>query len=185
MTAIFNLLNKLHLPLSEVGEDGISTYLFAILAAIAGFISLKSGRLISRRAPIKECKVKITFQGKNMEFCGFSDSGNLVKDPISGKAVIIVDREIASKAIPICDFDLFKRGIPPNHLPLSRLRLIPINTANGKGVLVAATPEKTVIECINSKKSIFFETDALFAPSEIGMCAEGYTAIVPHEILKP
>ena len=45
MTAIFNLLNKLELPLDLIGEDSVSTYLFAILAAIAGVISLKSGHV--------------------------------------------------------------------------------------------------------------------------------------------
>ena len=36
MTAIFNLLNRLELPIDSVGEDGISPYLFAILAIISG-----------------------------------------------------------------------------------------------------------------------------------------------------
>ncbi len=185
MTAIFNFLNKLDLPLSDIGEDGISTYLFAILAAIAGFISLRSGEIISRRAPIRECKLYITFQGREIELSGFSDSGNLVKDPISGRAVIIVDRDTVAKSLPIEEFDEFKSRKPSAKLPFGALRLIPINTAGGRGLLVAALPEKTVIEYAHRKKRVSFEVDALFAPSEIGKSAEGYTAIVPQEILKP
>jgi len=185
MTAIFNFLNRLDLPLSDIGEDGISTYLFALLAAIAGFISLRSGELISKRAPIKECKVKITFQGQEIELLGFADSGNLVKDPISGKAVIIVDKETVAKSLPIVEFDMFKQGKATEKLPFGCLRLIPINTAGGKGLLVAALPEKTVIEYEHRNKSLSFEVDTLFAPSEIGKSAEGYTAIVPQEIFKP
>lgn len=185
MTAIFNFLNRLDLPLSDIGEDGISTYLFALLAAIAGFISLRSGELISKRAPIKECKVKITFQGQEIELLGFADSGNLVKDPISGKAVIIVDKETVAKSLPIVEFDMFKQGKATKNLPFGCLRLIPINTASGKGILVAALPEKTVIEYEHRKKRLSFEVDTLFAPSEIGKSAEGYTAIVPQEIFKP
>ena len=54
MTAIFNLLNKLDLPLENITADGISTYLFAILAAAAGFISLTSGQVIAKRSNIRE-----------------------------------------------------------------------------------------------------------------------------------
>ena len=185
MTAIFNFLNRLELPLSNVGEDGISTYLFAIIAAIAGFISLRSGELISRRAPIKECRIKIVFCGKEIELLGFADSGNLVKDPLTGKAVVIVDRNAVSDRIPIEEFDAFREGKASQLIFSGKLRLIPINTAGGNGILVAAVPEKTVIEYTQGKNCLSFETDVLFAPSEIGKSAEGYTAIVPQEILKP
>ncbi|MBQ8407746.1 MAG: sigma-E processing peptidase SpoIIGA [Clostridia bacterium] len=181
MTAIFNLLNKLNLPLDGIEEDGISTYLFAILAAIAGLISLRSGEVVSRRAPIKECILKITLDGKQACFRGLSDSGNLVKDPISGRSVIIVDRSVLQKITDISRFDRFQHGEAPD----TALRLIPINTAGGRSVLVAIRPQQITAEAVrkNGKKTSF-ELDALIAPSDLGSSAEGYNAIIPSEILK-
>ena len=82
MTAIFNLFNRLDLPIDAIKADGFSTYAFAILAAIAGFISLKSGQIISKKGSIKECKVTVRFCGKDIEFSGFADSGNFVNGTV-------------------------------------------------------------------------------------------------------
>ena len=66
MTAVFNLLNRLDLPLDRIDGDGISTYMFALLALIAGIISLRSGQLISRRANVKECRLNLTIGEKSL-----------------------------------------------------------------------------------------------------------------------
>ena len=185
MTALFNLLNKLDLPLELVGEDSISTYLFAVLAVISGIISLKSGEVISRRAPIKECRVSVKFCGKNFEFLGLSDSGNLVRDPISGKAVIFVEREIIERQQSLSFIDEFLKG---NHIPDSpckNIRIISLKTASGASVAVAALPEEIRAEFENKNgKTVAVELDAMISPCDIGSNANGYTAIVPSEIIK-
>ena len=185
MTALFNLLNKLDLPLELVGEDSISTYLFAVLAVISGIISLKSGEVISRRAPIKECRLSVKFCGKDFEFLGLSDSGNLVRDPISGKAVIFVERAIIERQQSLVFLDEFLKGnfIPDS--PCKALKIIPLKTASGASVAVAALPEEIRAEFENKKgKTVSVELDAMISPCDIGSNANGYTAIVPSEIIK-
>lgn len=185
MTAIFNLLNKLNLPLNLVEADGISTYLFAALALIAGIISLKSGQIISRRAPIKECKLHIRFCGKDFEFLGFSDSGNLVRDPITGKPIIFVDRSTIEKQLPLDFLDRFAEGKLDRDAPCKNLRIIALRTAAGSSIAVAAAPESIFIEHQDKNgKTITGELSALISPTEIGKSAQGYTAIVPAEIIK-
>lgn len=184
MTAIFNLLNRLNLPLGDIETDGISTYLFAALAAIAGLISLGSGELISRRSAVKECLLTVTIDGKTLTLRALSDSGNLVKDALSGKAVILIDRAELSKITDLKQFDDFSRGIEPDPLKIRGLRLIPINTASGRGMLVAALPDKLTAEITTKKGSSSIELDALIAPSDIQNSAAGYSAIIPAEILK-
>ncbi len=185
MTAIFNLLNKLDLPLDLVEEDGISTYLFAALALIAGIISLKSGQIISRRAPIRECRLYIRFCGKDFEFSGFSDSGNLVRDPLTGKPVIFVERELIEKEQSLDFLDKFADGELDRDAHCKNLRLISLRTATGTSLAVAAQPEKIRVEFEDKKgKSVSFELNALISPTSIGKSAEGYTAIVPSEIIK-
>ena len=185
MTAIFNLLNRLDLPLEGIEEDGISAYMFAILAAVAGFISIRSGDLISRHSTAKECKLTIRYNDRELSLVALSDSGNLVKDPISGKYVIIIDRQEMSKLTDLSIFDSYTAGIVPDTPAASGLRLIPINTAGGRGLLCAAIPQKLSVEFTTKKNKMFKnDLDALIAPTDIGRSAKGCAAIVPAELLK-
>ncbi len=185
MTAIFNLLNKLDLPLDQIEADGISTYMFAILAIIAGIISLKSGEFISRRSSVMECKLTITFCKKKFEFFGFSDSGNLVRDPISGKAVIFIDRKVLEKEMPISFMDDFIKGKIDPYSPCRNIRLISYKTASGSTIAAAVMPDSINAEFIDKKgKNVSISLDALISPCEIGSGAGGYNAIIPAEIIK-
>ncbi len=185
MTAIFNLLNKLDLPLDAVEADGISTYLFAALALAAGMISLGSGKVISRRAAVKECRLHIVFCGKDFTFCGLCDSGNLVREPISGKAVIFLDRATIEKKQSLTFLDEYINGSLPQNAPCKTLRIITYKTASGTGVAAAASPESIRAELEDKKgRTRSLELDALICPRDIGKSAQGYDAIIPAEIIK-
>ncbi len=186
MTAIFNFLNRLDLPLDGIDGDGISTYLFAIVAAAAGIISLRSGELISRRSSVRECKITLTVCGNTVTLPAMSDSGNLLKDPLSGKSVVLIDKNELSKLTDISVFEAFLRGEAPHpQNGLKGLRIIPINTAAGRSALCAAIPDRLSVEITSKKKqTLTLDLNSLIAPSDIGQSAEGYRAIVPSEILK-
>lgn len=185
MTAIFNLLNRIDIPLSLVDEDGISTYLFAVLALISCMISLKSSAIISRQAPIKECILKISLSGKEITLLGFADSGNFVKDPISGKSVIIVETNCLKKLIDVSSFDDFLHGRSSRNDLGITLRLIPIKTASGSSILTAFLPDDIKAETTNKRgKKVSVTIDALIAPSDLKSSTSGYDAIIPAEILK-
>ena len=185
MTAIFNLLNRLKIPLDSIEEDGISTYLFAILAAISGLITLKSGKLISKRASVTECTVTLTVEGKRLALKALSDSGNLVKDPLTGKPVVLIDRDTLASVCDVAVFDRYAKGEQAGVKSALSLRLIPIATASGRSVLVAAKAENLTAEAIDKRgRQYSFELDALFAPADLQNHANGYKAIIPAEILK-
>lgn len=184
MTAIFNLLNRLDLPLEGIVSDGISTYIFAIVAAVAGFISLKSGQIASHRSTVSECRVIIRFGDKTATLNALIDSGNLIREPISGKAVIVVDREALAKAVDIAVFDRFTRGDQTKN-NLRSLRLIPIKTASGSGMLAAAMPDEVTLSFTDGKgKERCITADAMIAPSSLDSGADGYSAILPAELIK-
>ena len=185
MTAIFNLLNRLDLPLGGIDGDGISTYLFAIIAAVAGVISLRSGMIVSRRSNIRECTLTVGLCGKSRSISAMVDTGNLVKDPISGKCVILVDRRELSSIVDVTEFDDFTSGVARASPSLRGLRLIPIKTASGHSLLCSAIPDKLTAEVVTKKgRTETIELDALIAPSDIQSSAEGTLAIIPAEILK-
>ena len=185
MTAIFNLLNKIEFPLGALSEDGISTYLFALLALLAGIFSLKSGQAISRHSSIKECKLFLRFCGKDFELLGLADSGNLARDPMSGKAIIFVDREKLEKKISLEFMDDYLNGSYPQNPPCKGLRLITINTASGKAIAVAAYPEDLRAEIVErSGKAHTIALDAIISLSPHNLGDSGYSAVIPAEILK-
>ncbi len=185
MTAIFNLLNKLDLPLDSVEADGISTYLFAALALAAGIISLGSGKVISRRAGVKECTLHIGFCGKQFEFHGICDSGNLVREPIGGKTVIFIDRAVIEKKQALDFMDKFLKGELSESAPCRSLRIISFKTASGSSCAAAALPECIRAEFQDKRgKTVSLELDAFICPSDIGKSAQGFDAVIPEEIIK-
>ena len=186
MTAIFNLLNRFELPIDSIGEDGISPYLFAILAIISAIITLRGNDILSRKSTVTTCTLKVKIKQKEATFKALSDSGNLARDPLGGKPIIIVDRNIFSEIADLSFFDELASGKTPQNLPYRNTRIIPIKTAVASSLLVAISPDKLTVELYDSKKkqTLSAEIDALVAPSELGEVGEGCNAIIPAEILK-
>ncbi len=186
MTALFNLLNRADLPIESIGDDSVSVWLFAALAASAGLISLVGSKFVSKRYGIRSCTVKILFDGKEKEFRGMVDSGNLVSDPVSGKNVIIIDREKAKNLVDTDIIDAFTKGLYRPQKSYLGMRLLPVTTASGKSFLVAIKAQKIILTLPPDKKGRSGEyiTDSLFAVSDIGRSACDYDAIVPDEIIK-
>lgn len=186
MTAIFNLLNRLDLPIDSIGDDGISPYLFAILAIISAIITLRGSDILSRKSTVATCTLKVKIKQKEATFKALSDSGNLARDPLGGKPIIIVDRNIFSEIADLSFFDELASGKTPQNLPYRNTRIIPIKTAVASSLLVAISPDKLTVELYDSKKkqTLSADIDALVAPSELGEVGEGCNAIIPAEILK-
>jgi hypothetical protein len=190
MTAIFNLLNKLNIPLDGISGDSISTYLFAIVAAVAGIIALRSGQAISKHASVKECKLTVTICSQSITLNALADSGNLVRDPISGKQVVLIDRSALSSLTDVAVYDDYLNGkvnsASKTGVQSPRgLRLIPISTAGGKSMLAASVPDSLTVSFTDHRgKLISCTPDVLIAPSDINNSANGYKAIVPADILK-
>lgn len=72
---------------------------------------------------------------------GLVDSGNLLTEPISGRAVILVDRKSADFLPPELAF--LPTGAPPTLTP--RLRLIPYSTPSGEGILYGYLPKRVTV----------------------------------------
>lgn len=187
MTAIFNLLNRINFPLDEIDGDSISTYLFASAAAIAGIIALRSGQAISRHASVTSCHLTVKVGSNSLSVNALADSGNLVRDPISGKQIILIDKEAFSSLGDASVYDMFISGqtCSDGIIPPRGLRLIPINTASGHGILAASIPDEILVSYIDKKgKTKTFSADALISPTRLYKNSDGYKAIVPTDLIK-
>ncbi len=184
MTALFNLLDRLELPIPDSDSDGMSIWLFAILAIIGGFSVLFGGRFFAKKSSRKNAEVTLTYDGKSVCVRALCDSGNLLRDPVSQAPCIVVDRA-------------FLRGVIPNEILFAsnkgdisvlgsmerersvRIRLIPANTATGEGILIAFRVDSVEVDSGKGKRRV----EALIVASNIGNTADGSHALIPPELL--
>lgn len=182
MTAIYNLLGRADLPLGDVQEDGLSAWMFLALATVAALAAAFGGRLFGKQTAKQICTVQVQMDGGCWELAGLCDSGNLLCDPISGTPVIVVDRDAWLDGMP----GGLRRAIESGGREVDaaadakRVRLVPMQTAQGKGMAVALLPDEVMIcEQNGSRRAVH----ALVAPA--GQPIEGeYRAIVPATLLR-
>lgn len=173
MTAFYSLLNQNPLT-QDTDKNDLSLWVFAIGALASGAATLLGSKLLSRTAKAKHGTLKVTIGGRQGEFSGLSDSGNLLRDPIGGKAVIIIDRKKAMNAFPL----LFRRGHVsiPSEIA-SKIRMIPVTTASGSALLTAVRPDEMIL-CFDGEEQ---KIDALVAISKENISSSGSDAVIPVE----
>ena len=186
MTAIFQLLDKADLPFDAVDSDGISAWTIAILAVVSALICVFAGRFFRRRITKKTTPLTIHINEKKKTVLAFCDSGNLLRDPISGKPCIIADAEALRGTLPdtIIDLSLDECNISnvTDTDVLRRIRLVPTKTATGRGMLVCMRVDKLVI----GEGKDTHDADALLGLcniSELGAAHGGCLALIPTELL--
>ena len=142
----------------------VGTYVLKVIfiGAIVGTIILVTAFKMAKNKLTKKdmiCKVKIKLNGKEETVEAMVDTGNMLKEPITGTPVVVVERtslyellpkEILNNTESILggDFEKIPEEIKNEYVP--KLKLIPF-TSLGKqnGMLVGIKPEK--IEVINEQ----------------------------------
>lgn len=178
MTAIFNILNKLNINFDSMSDDGADTYAFAIIAIISAALSMKGISLITKKNKHKEYFVNIKINNSSCSLLGFVDTGNLIKDSISGKSIIFIDRSAAADIIVPNVEEKFYAG----EIIYPGSRLIPISTANGTSMSLVFVPDEITLKEKSEKKSIEFKADCLI--SLIDIKKDTYAAIIPDTVIK-
>ena len=187
MTALFNLLN--HMGVAErlpdaTTEDGPSAWLFLLLAAVAGICAAAGGRFLRRSTAVRVCRVVIEMDGRTVTLDGMTDSGNLMRDPVSGFPVVAVDRDAIRPLLSPRLQALFRQSRPDlASLSLApegrRVRLVPCATATGQEMLVVVLPDRLWIVPESDSPH---EVRALFAPTPLS--SKPHTqALVPSELM--
>lgn len=182
MTAIFNLLNRTSLGAVSSDGDGISAWLLVILAVVSAALTLLGGRFFRRRTSKRNVRLKITLGGKDAELTALCDSGNMLREPISGKLCVIASVDALGAVLPRGIRETVKNG-GRNMSDLAAsdlgLRVIPTTTATGEGMLFAVYPDRISVEDGKDEYTV----DALLALSGIGDISDGAQALFPTELL--
>ena len=100
------------------------------------------------------------------------DSGNLLRDPLSGRGVIVADRDRFRNRLPQA---LLDDRFPTDHSLACRTRLIPVKTAAGDGILRAILPDSLTVFDGKSRQA----ADYLIAFTSLGNRVEGFDALCP------
>lgn len=179
MTALYSFLNRLQLPLDSLQGDGLSVWSFALLSAAAGLATLKGGKFFGFAAKKRFVQVEAGLFGTTISLRALLDSGNLLQDPLSGRSVIVADRCALQGAIPQRLFEANTQekltALLSDHELARRIRLIPIHTAAGEGLLPAVIPDFLTVSERRGKRA----TDHLIAISDLGAHARDFDAVMP------
>ena len=184
MTAIFNLLNRAAPPLDDFtdGQD-MPIWLFAAVTAVSSAITWIGGRFLRTRSQVTSAEVEIRLGKRKAVVRAMCDSGNLLRDSLSGKPVIVSDRREAINLLPadcpaIADWNAETVASLPPHIA-SRVRMIPMGTANAEGLMFALRPDSIIIRTGNKTRT----ADALVGFADIHCALPDCTAVLPPELI--
>jgi stage II sporulation protein GA (sporulation sigma-E factor processing peptidase) len=193
MTALYNLLNRLHLPEHllkhlPTEEEGPTTWLFGILALAGSAITLWGGRALRKKASLRHCRVMVTLDGKRVTLEGLVDTGNLLRDPLGGRPVICARKADLESILSPALSDALERGSVESLTSprdARRFRLIPAGTATGRGMLTGFLPDRVEILCEPPSGKSARDVTAVTAVTAVIACADltETEALVPSELI--
>ena len=132
-----------------------------IIIGISIIVAVIFSKTVTNRKSIKSVIFYVEIDGNSFELEGLCDSGNLLKEPFSGRAVILV-AENSKLGIAIKNQDEIKK------------RYIPFKNTSDSGVIKGIIPRKIVLN--NSL------VDAVLATTK-NNSFNGYDALVPEALL--
>lgn len=181
MTALYACLNRLRLPFEALQGDGLSVWTFALLTAVAGIATVRGGKLLGLSQKTKRVTLHVILFGKSITLSAMVDSGNLLRDPVSGKSVIVAEIARISPLLPpnvrrAYESNDFTRVLSAYELA-KYLRPIPTQTATGKRLLFALVPDALELE----QNGVAYPADYLIAPAPLGTGSQEFDAVISPE----
>ena len=165
MTALYALFNRIRLPLGDTQENSGSILIFALIAALAGLATVQGGRFLGLSKRSQYITVNAELFGKTVTLRALVDTGNRLREPISGRSVIVADQAHILAALPSPLSEALKSPCVQRWLSderyAARIRLVPASTATGKQMLPAILPDKLTLT--DGKET--YPADYLIAPA--------------------
>lgn len=187
MTLLFSKLNRLPGVTDDVVEEGLSAWIFLGMAVVSAALTWLWGRGLRRTAGRQRVTVIVEHGGRRAELEGMLDSGNLLRDPISGKVVIpigagplhAVAPPALLRAVASGRVEKALEGLP---VGIScRIRLIPAHGATGECLMLGWSPDHVYLRGRGEKTER--EVSALVALSTSLERRGEVEALVPPELM--
>ena len=180
MTALYALFNRIELPLGESQENSSSLLVFILIAALAGLATVQGGRFLGLSKKTEYVTVTAVLFGKSLTLRAMVDTGNRLREPISGRSVIVADRARVLAALPpslsvMLQSPSAEKWLSDNKYA-TRIRLVPTSTATGAGMLPAILPDRLTLT--NGGET--YPADYLIAPAPMKDNADFDAVIAMH-----
>ena len=176
ITASYVLLNKLGRgvnvssdALPALSDIPLST--FCILGVISIVLSFITGKIFNRQSEKKEVCVIVKGKTGQATLRCLSDSGALLREPLSGAPVIITSTEKIRKCVGEQLFDAL--SCTDMSKTADGLRLIPVSGVGGKDLLLGFQPEYVRIKGCDKRAVIAVTQNGDFG---------GFDGIVPASL---
>ena len=117
-----------------------SVHLFPLSAAICSTFVWFLRRVNRKR----RVRVSITFGDYTADTVGIVDSGNFLKDPITGDGVIVVSSDLLPEEFQKLDF--YNTETLYEHKASLKIRLIPVSSVTGSKMLLAVRPDSVKLD---------------------------------------
>ena len=143
MTAVYSILNQIGIAeLLTSDSDGISSWIFLLLAVVGGGATLLGSKFFRRDRARSYFTVTIGLCDRERSFRAVIDTGNSLSDPITGLSAAAVGVNALNGFLPI---EICRNGASDpvscfSSLPGEyriRARLLPVRTVTGEGMLLA------------------------------------------------
>lgn len=156
--------------LESGNSDAYSKYYILTFAAAVLFI-----RIFSGRSDRKNVEVEVCTNGETVTFTALVDSGNLIREPLSGSPVILASSGLFSEKTVEMLERIRHSGEETDHTAKMRVRIIPQKTINGAGILYGFVPDEVKVDGVVKNAVV-----ALDKGSDYG----GFSGIVPTCLCK-
>ncbi|MBQ8432024.1 MAG: sigma-E processing peptidase SpoIIGA [Clostridia bacterium] len=166
MTALYSCLNRLQLPFDAWEGENLSAWSFALVGCLAALVTAKGGRFWKRAKKTVTVQIEAVLFGTSVTLYALEDTGNLLRDPVSGKSVIVADLAALASALPPILVQACHRGDCTHWLTQGgddarRTRPVVAHTAGGQRLLLAILPDALYI----TKHGERYAADYLIAPT--------------------
>lgn len=182
MSGMAALLSHVDVPIGGGGAE-LSSGAFFLLALLGGAATFLWGRVCQRRAKGRRALLELTFDGEQGSFHCMVDTANLLRDPVGGRPVALIDATAAEAVLPKSLLETASGGCGGiAALPVElarRIRLIPANTATGQGTLLAIAPDTAFLDAGQGRVPV----ELLVAPVSLSLEAEDCTVLLPAELI--
>lgn len=110
----------------------------------------------------KYIKAELYYRGVSRVITALLDTGNMLRDPISGEAVLIVGPEIAQEMLGITQEQLNDPIKAISELQIIGMRILPYSSVGKqRGMLLALRMDKVKLNGVDSGKLVAFSPDAI------------------------
>ena len=189
MSASYSAFNSIVSDSMKNSEKAvISPLVFSLLACFSMAAALFLCRLHGSGSLPDKAEVSVCFFGKSVTVCGILDSGNMLKDPLSGRSVIVMSSDalshiLSKRFIEAANKADLRAADLLSERERKRFRLVPSSSIGGNGYLFGVIPDELKITYTKKGKILSVRRDAVVASVPQNSLGRDTKCVIPQSII--